>query len=548
MGSSFRRMVAFVVSALVAALAGTAVGPGAPAAAVPLSADAPWDPTTVLVKLTPSARGEIAAVARAHGARAGEPLGGDAFEVATNGRSVAELRRALGRDARVEYVEPNYIRRATAVAPPNDPHYTHQDELRFARLPQAWDVAEGAPSIKVAVLDTGADFAHPDLLGTVLPGYDFVGNDDPNPDDESSSSHGTLVAGVIGARTGNAVGIAGGAYRTTVLAVRVLDQNGAGRDSDIAQGIRWAADNAHVMNLSLGGPFSSRTLTDAISYARSKDVVVVASAGNSGSSEPQYPAAAAGVIAVGATDPAGRTTWFSQHGPWVDITAVGVYVRSTTRHDGFDDAFGTSFSGPQVAAAAALVRQQNPSWKADDVAARLFATARDAGPAGKDDFYGHGIVDAFAAVSGSVPTQSPLPPAPGDGYEPNSTAATATPIALSRSVSATIAPEGDVDWFAVDVGGAGTITAGVSPPSRLSTGFQGMNPIVQVYNADGGTRLSFADDRGLHETETTSAYVPSAGRYLVRVSNFVGSISGGQYALTVAFAADAASATPAEAG
>src|SRR5205823_15048136 len=201
---------------------------------------------------------------------------------------------------------------------------------------------------------TGVDAQQPDLVGRVLPGYDFV---DDSSDTSDRLGHGTFVAGVAAADTNNGIGIAGVAWNASILPVKVLDRSGGGTDAQIAAGITWAADNgASVINLSLGGPESSEVLRNAIEYALSKNVVVVAAAGNEASTIPQYPAAYPGVVAVSATDWAGDLTYFSSFGPWVTLAAPGFEITGTDRDGAYETDSGTSFAAPMVAAVAALVR------------------------------------------------------------------------------------------------------------------------------------------------------------------------------------------------
>ena len=148
---------------------------------------------------------------------------------------------------------------------PDDTDWPQQAGLRVAGFPKAWDVTQGSSKIVVAVIDTGVDAKHPDLRGALVPGWDFVGNDADPADDHG---HGTAVAGVIGARSNNRVGVAGICWRCLVMPIKVLDSKGNGDDTLIAAGIVWAVNHgARVLNLSLGGPGSSVELGNALMYA-----------------------------------------------------------------------------------------------------------------------------------------------------------------------------------------------------------------------------------------------------------------------------------------
>src|SRR5215212_4525457 len=179
---------------------------------------------------------------------------------------------------------PNYVRRAFDV--PNDPYFESAESyFGTVRLPQAWDLSHGSNGIVIAVVDTGVTSVG-DLSTQVLPGRNVVGNN-ADARDDSTISHGTLVAGVAAATTDNGIGIAGAAWNATVLPVKVLDSRGLGTDLQVADGIVWAVDHgAKVVNLSLGGPGEGPTLCNAVSYAVAHGAVVVASAGNQARNSP----------------------------------------------------------------------------------------------------------------------------------------------------------------------------------------------------------------------------------------------------------------------
>ena len=204
---------------------------------------------------------------------------------------------------------------------PNDPAWPDQWGLRTAGFPRAWDVTHGSSKIIVAVLDTGVDGSHPDLKGAMVPGRDIVHRDDDPADD---NGHGTAVAGIIAARGNNGIGLAGACWTCLVMPVKVLGKDGTRTTGDVSAGIVWAADHgARVINLSLGAPGTTDALSEAIAYASSKDVVVVASAGNSGSVTPFYPAADGSVISVAASNPSDQLYSWSNRGTWVLVAAPG---------------------------------------------------------------------------------------------------------------------------------------------------------------------------------------------------------------------------------
>lgn len=267
-----------------------------------------------------------------------------------------------------------------------------QPELRAVGAPAAWDVSSGSPAVTVAVLDTVADTSHPDLTGKVRAGPDFVRERCSRP--TSLARHGTAVAGIVGARTDNALGMASLGWQTSVLSVGVLDGCGVGTGSAIATGIRYAVDvGARIVNLSLSGE-ANPAVGDAVAYARARGVLVVAAAGNDGSSTPAFPAAYAGVLGVASTDSgATRLSSFSNWGPWLDLAAPGESILSTAPGGGYASFDGTSFAAPLVSAAAALVLARHPAWDGDDVTVRLVRSARAAPAAGLP------VLDAGSAVT-----------------------------------------------------------------------------------------------------------------------------------------------------
>jgi len=225
---------------------------------------------------------------------------------------VLPLIATLREDPAVRWAEPNYVV-TIADAIPNDPEWGVQYGLRAIRAPAGWDFARGSSTVAVAVVDTGVDPTHPDLSGKLVPGYDFV-NGDPDPTDDHG--HGTHVAGMIGAATDNGLGIAGTSWGARIIPVKVLSSSGQGWDTTVASGMVWAVDQgARVINLSLGQTSPSSLLQSAVSYAVTHGGVVVAAAGNSGSSGILYPARYAEAIAVAATDQTNARASFSSYGP-----------------------------------------------------------------------------------------------------------------------------------------------------------------------------------------------------------------------------------------
>jgi type VII secretion-associated serine protease mycosin len=291
-----------------------------------------------------------------------------------------------------------------------DPRRWEQWALDRVPYEPTWSASRGS-GVTVAVVDTGVLAAHEDLAGAVVPGVDLAA-DAPLVDPWGAGmvdpgGHGTHVAGIVAARANNGRGVAGGAPSARIMPVRVLDAHGSGTSDDVAEGIIWAVDHgARVVNLSLGGG-ESAGMRAAIQYAVSKNVVVVAAAGNAFQSgnAPLYPAAYPEAIAVAAVNGNLDHASFSNTGSYVDIAAPGDLILSTYGASVTDYQYmnGTSMATPYVAAAAALVVAKNKALSATRVRQILESTATDRGAPGRDDTFGHGVVDPRRAVIAAMP-------------------------------------------------------------------------------------------------------------------------------------------------
>lgn len=249
--------------------------------------------------------------------------------------------------------------------------------------------AAAPTGVVVAVVDTGVDVTHPWFAGHLVAGRSFAGA----PEDVTDGNgHGTHVAGIVLQADPSA----------RIMPVRVMDRTGFGTDQGVSAGIVWAVENgAKVINLSLGGPARSMALDAAVEYARSRDVVVIAAAGNSGEqgSPLMYPAANDLAVAVAAVDAASVAAPFSNRGPYVDVAAPGVNVVSSLPGGGFGSMSGTSMATPCVSGMFSLLRSLRPDLDATSVIGHVQATSRDVGDPGRDDVYGWGVVDAPRAVA-----------------------------------------------------------------------------------------------------------------------------------------------------
>jgi len=352
--------------------------------------------------------------------------------------------KSLRRRADVRYAQPNYIRKALAI--PDDPQYPRQWHYPLINLPQSWDVTTGSNAVIVAVIDTGVLLNHPDLQNRLTSdGYDFISDParagdgdgiDPDPDDPGdgnlggSSFHGTHVSGTIAAETDNDIGGAGVTWSTRIMPLRAIGQGG-GTDFDILQAVRYAAglDNdsgtlpaqrADIINLSLGGGSFSPVAQELFTEIRGEGITAVAAAGNSASNTPFYPAAYEGVLSVSAVDIKKDLAQYSNFGTTIDLAAPGGDNTADINADGFPDGVlstcgtdptgviefvycfyqGTSMAAPHVAGVVALMKAIYPALTPGELDILLAngLISEDLGPAGRDDQFGHGLIDAFGAL------------------------------------------------------------------------------------------------------------------------------------------------------
>jgi serine protease len=363
------------------------------------------------------------------------------------------LAAALAERPDVRYAHPNY--RVRALRTPNDPLYADQWHYPALDLPGAWDVTTGDADTVVAIVDSGMAIrigdrgaSHADLYDRVIGGYDFVsdaatagdgdGRDD-DPYDPSAFSHGTHVAGTIGASTNNAMGVAGVDWRAGLLNARALNGDGEGSAFDVVDALTWSAglatddaptnpNPADVINLSLGGEGSCypvfQDALDRIEASAPQDAIVVVAAGNEDvDAGTTSPASCRGVITVGATARAGDRAWYSNHGASVDVMAPGGDgtdpILSTSPYGGDRNAYvgtaGTSMAAPHVAGIVALMKALDPGLTRATAERALTATARPLSDAacgvdvGGSEACGAGLVDARAALlavrDGGLPTR-----------------------------------------------------------------------------------------------------------------------------------------------
>jgi hypothetical protein len=305
---------------------------------------------------------------------------------------LTEIMSQFEADNQVENIELNNKRKIEGT--PSDPHYLSQWSLPKIE----WDAVFGSVVpigvSTVAVLDTGIDGAHSDLSGNLMAGTSILDGTDGLTD---PNGHGTWAAGIVAAQV-NDIGIAGvGFTNVSIIPVTVLSADGTGLDSDIIAGILYAVDHgADVILMGFSNPGFSQNLQDAIDYAWSQNVVLVAATGNDGLSSPTFPAGNRGVIGVSATDQNDLLAAFSNSGTDVFLAAPGIEILTTSLNDTYTSISGTSASAAIVAGTAAFMQAADPTLTNGVVAGRL---ARTADPAGTAEETGNGRVNMARAVS-----------------------------------------------------------------------------------------------------------------------------------------------------
>jgi serine protease len=302
----------------------------------------------------------------------------------------------------------------------NDPQFDDQYAPQQTRADEVWEESLGSEDVSVAVIDTGTDYEHPDLQARFEDNNPGIAPGSPGVDPDDTGKHGTHVAGIVGATTDNGEGVSGMA-NCRLFAVQAL--GGRGAFDNVAAGIRWAADQGiDIINMSLGDPRGRQPtiVQQAAQYARDKNVLLIASAGNEGRRDSVlFPAGFEECMAVSALNSNEDIARFSSRGPQVEITGPGAQVLSTVPNGGYERLSGTSMSSPAVAGTAALAKSFNTEISNTELRAAMKETARDVGLSENDQ--GAGAVDATALVEqirdGSSPDPDPDPepePEPGE--------------------------------------------------------------------------------------------------------------------------------------
>lgn len=279
--------------------------------------------------------------------------------------------------------------------------YNNQWAISHIKGNEAWDILNQRKEIKVAVVDTGVDYTHPDLKGRVAKdlGYNFLNNSKDIMDD---NWHGTHVAGIIAADADNNIGISGivGKAKVKIIPVKVLDKDGQGPSDIIAKGIKYSADiGADIINFSVGFDVKDKFIGEAITYAKNKGSFVVVSSGNNDiNCDNSSPASDDGAYTVSSVNNEDVKSVFSNFGSSIKISAPGEEILSTVPGGEYAYRNGTSMAAPYVAGVAAMVKAANPELTPDEIEDILDKTAVDIMEKGRDQDTGFGLIDAYSAV------------------------------------------------------------------------------------------------------------------------------------------------------
>ncbi len=419
----------------------------------------------------------------------------------------AKLAAALARLPGVDYAEPRLVRRTLAI--PDDPQFGNlgQDHFAFHNFPAGWDVSQGSADVVIAIVDSGVNYAHPDLAANAwtnpgeIPdngidddgnGYidDFFGWDfwasgslfDAGQDNdpmEDASDHGTHVAGIAAAVTDNGIGVAGAGWNCRFMAVKAggvqssEDAIGFGFD-----GILYAAVNgAQVINCSWGGLARLQHEEEMVETAVALGAVIIAAAGNEASEAFLYPAAYPDVLSVGnVSRPTNRRYSTSNFGYWIDVMASGVSIKSTESNDGYGFKTGTSMSSPIVAGVAGLLRAHQPAWPASRVRAQLRGTAVSVDAENEPSMAhksGNGRLDAQRALTLAIPgfrvVTAALEDAGGDRLVPGSSGFLRLNVVNDNapSVNAMFSVESLTAGLVVPAGGVNVGTVATDAPATI---------------------------------------------------------------------------------
>ena len=375
--------------------------------------------------------------------------------------------RNLLEDPRISYAQPNYRYECLDTHIPNDPAYLTRQQayMKTIHAEEAWAITKGSADVIVAVVDTGINTDHEEFAGNVLVAQANSMRDTithSNADVRDVNGHGTHVAGIIVAAMDNAKGIAGIAPGCKLMPIKA--GNHEFTTITATRGIKYAVDHgANIINLSIGGEVFDRMIFEACEYAESKNVLVVAAAGNTRDDKVEtlhYPAANPSVVAVAAVSQNGATALYTRNES-VDIAAPGSSNYSTLHGSlgNYGPKSGSSMATPIVSAAAALLLSEHPLLTTDELKYRLYTTAQDKGSFGWDKVFGYGVVDIFTALT----TQQ----GKFDEFEPNDVSALATPIEPEKALSSKLAFIDDIDVYKISVATTTCMMLEITAPDDL---------------------------------------------------------------------------------
>lgn len=330
-----------------------------------------------------------------HGASASHRLGNlPVWVVDIPPKSERAKTAELSHHKHVNFAEVDALIPATGTVVLNDPNYWSQWHLTKIQALDAWATAMGNGAT-IAILDTGVDSTHPDLMANIVPGWNVYSN---NSDTSDVYGHGTSVAGTAAAIINNGIGGIGVSPQSKIMPIRISDASGYAYFSTMASGVNWAADHgAQVANISFENVNTSSAVITAAQYMQSKGGLVVTAAGNSGTDAGT--ANTPEIIAASASDSNDQIASFSNYGQVIDVAAPGVNILTTTNGGGYGWVSGTSFASPIVAGVVALVKSAKAGLAPATVRSVIFNSADDLGAAGYDIYYGYGRVNANRAVA-----------------------------------------------------------------------------------------------------------------------------------------------------
>ena len=319
----------------------------------------------------------------------------------------------------------------------------------------AWDTTQGLGQT-IAIIDSGVDPTHPDLVGRLVAGWNFY---DGNSNTTDLSGHGTGVAGAAAATTDNTIGVASVAGLAKIMPLRVTAPDGFGYWSMMAQAMDYAASKGvRVANISYDALLTSSAVVNAAQSAKvNKGMLTVIAGGNNDIVETWTPSTA--VIAVSATNQSDVLTTWASRGPYVSLAAPGIDIWSTNRGGSYSTWYGSSLSSPVVAGVLALMFSANTALTAAQAESALFASADDLGTAGRDSLYGYGRVNAAAAVAAALGTAPPDPPASDVTAPTISITAPAQSATVKQTVAITATAADAVGVTKVEFRAAGALKA-----------------------------------------------------------------------------------------